>query len=188
MSSNKARLGDAAWSRMPKVSSELFTLTYGSMVQQLIRDFEDVNLINEQLEKMGHNIGVRLIDEFLVKSGITTTCTNFRETADTIAKVAFRMFLGISTEVTNWATNDSSFSIIYSENPITDFVELPPQYRELHYSNLLCGVIRGSLEMLQMQVECHYTKEILRGDDVNEIRVELKGVIRNAMAESYKDD
>ena len=40
MAVNKQRLGDAAWSRMPKVSSELFTLTYGSMVQQLIKDFE----------------------------------------------------------------------------------------------------------------------------------------------------
>jgi hypothetical protein len=42
---------------------------------------------------MGFNIGVRLIDEFLAKSGVNN-CSNFRETADVIAKVAFKMFLG----------------------------------------------------------------------------------------------
>lgn len=34
----------------------------------------------------GYNIGVRLIDEFLAKSGVGN-CANFRETADVIAKV-----------------------------------------------------------------------------------------------------
>ena len=79
---------------MPKVNSELFSLTYGSMVMQLIKDYEDVTVVNQQLEKMGHNIGCRIIDEFLSKSGITN-CSSFRETADVIAKTAFRMFLGI---------------------------------------------------------------------------------------------
>ena len=187
MSGSKARLGDAAWSRMPKVSAELFALTYGSMVQQLVKDFEDVVLINQQLEKMGHNIGVRLVDEFLVKSGMPTTCTNFRDTAETIAKVAFKMFLGISVEATNWAANDSIFSLVYAENPLTSFVELPPQYSELNYSNILCGVIRGALEMVQMQVECRFVKDMLRGNDINELRVELKGVARTAMADTYGD-
>lgn len=182
MASTKSRVGDAAWSKMPKVSAELFTLTYGTVVQQLVKDYEDVLLINQQLEKMGHNIGVRLVDEFLVKSGVTA-CSNFRETADTIAKVAFRMFLGISAEATNWSTNDGSFSIVYTENPLTDFVELPPRYSELHYSNMLCGVIRGALEMVQMQVECRYVKDMLRGDDCNEIRVEIKGVVKTGLSE-----
>lgn len=34
------------------------------------------------------------------------------------------------------------------DNPLADFVELPPAYGELRYSNLLCGVIRGALEMV----------------------------------------
>jgi UTP-glucose-1-phosphate uridylyltransferase len=54
---NPQRLGEAVWSKMPKINAEVFTLTYGSLVMQLLKDFEDVNSVNEQLEKMGHNIG-----------------------------------------------------------------------------------------------------------------------------------
>lgn len=35
---------------------------------------------------MGYNIGLRLIEDFLAKTG-TGRCANFRETAETIAKV-----------------------------------------------------------------------------------------------------
>lgn len=38
------------------------------------------------------------------------------------------------------------------ENPLAEFVELPPQYQGLNYSNLLCGVIRGALEMVGTSV------------------------------------
>ena len=33
-------------------NAELFTLTYGAMVMQLIQDFEDVGAVNKQLESM----------------------------------------------------------------------------------------------------------------------------------------
>lgn len=36
---------------------------------------------------MGYNIGMRLIEDFLAKSGVGR-CANFRETADMIAKVS----------------------------------------------------------------------------------------------------
>ena len=36
----------------------------------------------------GYNIGIRLIDEFLAKSGQSTRCADFVETANVIAKVA----------------------------------------------------------------------------------------------------
>ena len=72
---------------MDKVSAELVTLTYGTIVAQLCKDYEfDYLEVNKQLDKMGYNIGLRLIEDFLAKSG-TAACTNFREVADTISKV-----------------------------------------------------------------------------------------------------
>lgn len=53
----------------------------------------------------------------------------------------------------------------------TEFVELPPSaYGVLWYSNVLCGVLRGALEMVQMRVEARFVKDVLQGDEVSEIR------------------
>lgn len=37
---------------LTRQNAELFTLTYGAMVMQLIQDFEDVGAVNKQLETM----------------------------------------------------------------------------------------------------------------------------------------
>lgn len=42
--------------------------------------------VNKQLDKMGYNIGLRLIEDFLAKTN-TGRCANFRETAENISKV-----------------------------------------------------------------------------------------------------
>lgn len=63
------------------------TLTYGTIVAQLCQDYDgDYLEVNKQLEKMGYNIGMRLIEDFFAKSNIGR-CANFRETADMISKV-----------------------------------------------------------------------------------------------------
>ena len=184
---NAVRLGEAVAARMDKVNGELFTLTYGALVTQLIRDYEDVEQVNQQLEKMGYNIGVRLIDEFLAKSNVSR-CRDFRETADVVAKVAFKMFLGITADVTGWNQEGTACSLLVpAENPITDFVELPASMAKLHYCNLLCGVLRGALEMVQMRVRCRVGKDVLKGDDVTELRVELLEVLEDQAGEEYDD-
>ncbi len=75
--------------RVDKVNAELVTLTYGTIVAQLCRDYDYHYVeVNKQLDKMGYNIGLRLIDDFLAKSN-TGRCGNFRETAEMISKVRF---------------------------------------------------------------------------------------------------
>lgn len=70
-----------------KVNAELVTLTYGTIVAQLCSDFNSQYAeVNKQLDKMGYNIGMRLIEDFFAKSGLQR-CGNFRETAETISKV-----------------------------------------------------------------------------------------------------
>lgn len=58
------------------------------------------------------------------------------------------MFLGISPLVTNWDQEGREFSLIFDENPLTEFVELPESHKQLKFSNILCGVIRGALQMV----------------------------------------
>ncbi|KAJ2351404.1 hypothetical protein GGF43_004043, partial [Coemansia sp. RSA 2618] len=50
-------IGDEAWKNsVEKVNAELFIFTYGSLVVQLLRDYEDITSVNTQLDKMGYNI------------------------------------------------------------------------------------------------------------------------------------
>lgn len=59
------------------------------------------------------------------------------------------MYLGITPSVTNWSPAGDEFSLILESNPLVDFVELPDNHSNLVYSSLLCGVLRGALEMVK---------------------------------------
>ncbi|KAH8601984.1 trafficking protein-like protein particle complex subunit 3 [Bisporella sp. PMI_857] len=181
-----ARMGEDVWkSRVDKVNAELVTLTYGTMVAQLCKDYEsDYPEVNKQLDKMGYNIGLRLIEDYLAKSNTTKRCSNFKDTAEMIAKVGFKMFLNITPTIANWTSDSKQFSLIFEENPLADFVELPDDGRaqdELWYSNIFCGILRGALEMVQMQVEAHFMSDVLRGNDSTEMRISLIRYIDDEM-------
>lgn len=170
---------------METINSEIFTLTYGSIVRQLITDLEDMEEVNKQLDVMGYNIGIRLIDEFLAKSR-TPKCVDFRDTADKVARVGFRMFLNASAVITGWNADNTACNLVLEDNPLVDFVELPENCSALKYCNVLCGVIRGALEMVNIRVECSIAKDTLKGDDATELHLKLLSL----EAESYpfKDD
>ena len=70
-------------------------------------------------------------------------------------QIGFKIFLNITPTVTNWSGDNKQFSLIFEENPLADFVELPDDGRaqdELWFSNILCGVLRGALEMVSLTV------------------------------------
>lgn len=169
-------LGETSFARSEKVSAELLALTYGSFVRQLLLDYEDPEQVNKQLDTIGYNIGVRLVDDFLAKSKINH-CNNFTETAEVISKVAFKMFLGIPAVIGSWSADKKTFGLMFDDNPLSEFTELPEDCKSLWYSNVLCGVIRGALEIVNMKVECKFARCRLRGDDQNEIKVSLHEIL-----------
>lgn len=163
-------------------NSELFTLTYGLVVAQLCRDLNnDYVKVNAQLDTMGYNIGIRLIEEFLAKTG-TMRCSLMKETAEVIAKVGFKMFLNIQPTIENWLGDGRSCTLVIGDpNPLTEFVELPKGAIAggLWYSQILCGVLRGALLMIQMSCEVTFVKDALRGDDRTELRLKLVKILKD---------
>lgn len=80
--------GEDAWkNRTDKVNAELFALTYGALVVQLIKDYEDYGEVNKQLDKMGYNIGTRLIEDFLARTNMQR-CQDFKEVGEVVSKVS----------------------------------------------------------------------------------------------------
>eukprot|EP01068_Selenidium_serpulae_P003006 Selendium_serpulae@DN2830_c1_g1_i1.p1 len=173
--------GDQVFAKMEKVSSELLALTYGALVTQLLKDVEHVENVNMHLDMIGWNIGSRLVDEFFAKSGLGT-CRDFRDTAEVVGKVGFKMFLGITAEVRH--INAWECSLVLRENPLMEFVELPASLANLSYSNILCGIIRGALEQVHMKVRCYFVKDMFKGASENEIRIDFKEFIK----EGFVDD
>ncbi|KAH8375532.1 hypothetical protein KR200_001166 [Drosophila serrata] len=157
-----------------KVNSEFLTLTYGALVTQMLRDFENVEDVNKQLERIGYNMGMRLIEDFLARTS-APRCLEMRETADRVQQ-AFRIYLNIQPTISNWSAASDEFSLLFDSNPLTEFVELPPDLTNLRYSAILSGCIRGALEMVQLEVQCWFVQaslDQLKGDNVTELRVKF---------------
>ena len=134
---NTTKQGDMLFTKSEKISIELVSLTYGTFVARLLKENDNAEEVNLQLLKIGTNIGNRLIDEFLSKSS-KGACKDFKEIADVIAKVGFKMYLGVTAEVSKWNDETNSFSIIMDNNPLSEFVMLPIHLQQtLWYSNLI---------------------------------------------------
>lgn len=114
-------------------------------------------------------------------------CRTFSETAEVLGKTAFKMFLGITVDVQH--VTATTFRLLFSDNPLSLFVELPDTLKDvLEYNILYCGIIRGALEMLNYKVECTFVQSPLRGHDIHEIKVDLVQVLQDGAGDDYHEE
>lgn len=94
----------------------------------------------------------------------------------------FKTYLGISPTVTNWSPANDEFSLLIEGNPLTEFVELPEgQGQKLSYNQMICGAIRGALDMVQLEVECRFVQDQLKGDPTTELRIKFIKKLEDAL-------
>jgi len=174
-----ARQSTSSRGEMRRINVDLLSLSYGSLVFQLVRDYENDTEVNEQLEKIGVNIGTRLIEDFLARNQMPR-CKSFQESVEVICKSAFKQYFGInSVEATNWDTKMTECSLILKENPLADFVELPEKHQSLFYSNILCGALKGALTAVHQDVKCWFVQDVLLGHPTTEIKLKFLGIIKD---------
>lgn len=143
--SSYSKIGENALNGMETVNAEVFAMMYGSLVTQLLRDYKDISIVNTELFKIGYNMGIRMVEEFLARANIPA-CASFRDTVTALAEAGFKMFLGISAEVRHSSPPDERcFLVAFNNNPLNEFVELPPSCAALQYSIIICGAITGAL-------------------------------------------
>ena len=186
--SNTAKMqANLLWQKQPKANAELFALTYGALVSELLRDLEKPNMVQEELEKMGVSMGLRAMEEFLAKNTAVPTHRVFGEATVEAIVVALKMFLGMGCEA-QWKEQGKSFVIQFSDNPFTIFVEPPEEFLDLEYNQLLAGMCKGMLEVLQLDCSAAVTQSILKGDDQYELTIELNQVLQEGAGDDYGEE
>ncbi|KAK6489405.1 trafficking protein particle complex subunit 3-like isoform X1 [Huso huso] len=166
------------------ISTELFVLTYGALVSDLCKEYSNDEEINHRLETMGYNIGVRLIEDFLARSCVEK-CQSYQETTDVIAKVAFKIYLGVTPSVTSSSPAGDEFSLLLDSNPLEDFIEeLPEGHSSLLYSNLLCGILRGALQTVRLAAHVELIQNGGKGEKKTEIRLSFLGRLEENLPKS----
>ena len=63
---------------------------------------ENTEEVNAILDKMGYNIGCRIVDEFFAKAPSQRLCKDFTDTARALGEQAFKIFLGVTAEATKF--------------------------------------------------------------------------------------
>ncbi|KRY39312.1 T-complex protein 1 subunit alpha [Trichinella spiralis] len=153
-----------------KINSELFSMTYGALVLQLLDDFDRDEEVNMHLDKIGYNIGLRIIDDFFSKNPNVGKCGDLKEVSEMVAR-GLKIYLGITATVSNWSPGMDEFSLLFEANPLAEFVELPSEdHKNLQYSQAICGALRGALEMVHLEVSATFLQDQLRSGNTNVIQ------------------
>lgn len=93
-----------------------------------MQDYENVDDVNRQLERMGYNIGVRIIEDFLARTG-SARCNDFRDTSE---KVLTILILYQNHELDNSMISNHVLTLNYlGAAGVQDFLECDPHCHKL---------------------------------------------------------
>ena len=69
-----------------------------------------------------------------------------------ICQHGFKTYMGVTPTISGWSASGDEFSLVMDVNPLIEFVEMPSDgsHAQLRYSQVICGAIRGALEMVRV--------------------------------------
>ena len=153
-----------------QIKVELLTFMYGTLLVRLTKDIKDINELNTKIELIGYDIGKRLVDDLIDDFQRVDQSDQNKLMEKLICQLA-QYYLGI---IGNYSqTGEKEFHLIFTENPISLYVELPESLEGLCYSNVICGIMRGMLEICGYEVKCEFVKDKIKGDDNNDMKITL---------------
>ena len=134
----------------------------------------DLDEINRKTEEIGYNMGKRLLDDIIddLKDKYDPSNSKMMEI---LIKQLLQNYLGILPEIKQ--ISEKEYHILFVKNPISFYVELPEHLNALCYSNIICGIIRGMLEVAGYEVTCEFVKDTVKDDDVNDIKLTFVKII-----------
>ena len=121
-----------------------------------------------------YNIGVRIIDDFFAKNTSVGRCGDLKAVAEVLARQVcfvgpvvtrkytffqgFKNYLGIAPTIGAWSTAGDEFSLYFDANPLSEFVELPPDRCVMprqHVFNSKCEHMQEAVALLASAVRRH---------------------------------
>ena len=160
---------------------ELLTFMYGSLLVRLTKDIKDIKELNTKIENIGYEMGKRLLDDLIDDFQKKIDSSNSKLMEILIKQLA-QYYLGIISSLSQ--VSEKEYHLVFKENPISFYVELPEELNNLCYSNIICGIFRGMLEVSGFEIKCEFVKDKMKGDDVNDLKIELVKIIE----ERFIDD
>ena len=163
------------------IKVELLTFMYGTLLVRLTKDIKDINELNKRIELIGYDIGKRLVDDLIDDFQRVDQSDQNKLMEKLICQLA-QHYLGIIGNYNQ--VGEKEFHLKFTQNPISLYVELPESLEGLCYSNIICGIMRGMLEISGFEVKCELIKDKMKGDDINDLKITLEKYIE----ERFIDD
>ena len=160
------------------VNTELFTLSYGSLVRSIVKETNNIEDANSKLAKIGTNIGNRITDDFVVNYE-KTRFKNLREACDSLVEYFLKHYFGINSSITE--SSENRCVIRFGDNAISRYVKIPAEYDGLVYLQPILSSIKTTLSLLHFNVEVNMIHDMLRSSDYNEIEIKLIEILYDSL-------